>query len=124
MMAFGVNLAKGVLTILPSLAMVSPPLLICRPPLTKFVQSCFTRVPSNVSTRASSRKNDRDMMLLIVELSLSVSKAADIAAAGPDVNAMMAICGTNATANMKVVTPIEVVSTFASLDVKGRHRSR
>jgi len=64
------------------------------------------------------------MMLLIVELSLSVSKAADIAAAGPDVNAIMAICGTNATANMKVVTPIEVVSTFASLDVNGRHRSR
>lgn len=124
MIALGVNLAKGFLANLPSRAIVSPPVLICRPSLTRFVQSCFRSVPSNVSTSASSMKNVRDSKLTIVELSLSVSRAADIAAAGPEVNAMMAICGTYAIANISVVTPIEVVSTAASLDVKGRHRSR
>lgn len=59
----------------------------------------------------------------MTELSLSVKSAAETAAMGPDVNAMMAACGRYATANIKVVTPIEVVRTDPSFEYSGLHRS-
>lgn len=124
MIALGVNLANGFLINFPSFAIESDPPFICLPSDTKFVQSFESRVPSKVSTRASSRKKVRDNRLTSVELSLRVSNAADTAATGPEVNAITAICGRYANANMKVVTPIDVVKRPASFEVRGRHRSR
>ncbi len=93
MRALGVHFAKGFLTNFPSRAILSPPALTCLPSSTKLVQSFDSSVPSNVSTSASSIKNVLNIKFVIVELSLSVSSADDIAATGPDVNAMTAAWG-------------------------------
>ncbi len=90
MMAEGVNLAKGRVMSLPNLAIGSLPALTCLPSDTRSVHSHETSVPSNVSTRASCMRKVLEMRLMMVELSLRVSKAADIAARGPLVKAIMA----------------------------------
>lgn len=124
MIALGLNFANGVLSNFPSFAIESFPPLICLPSDTKLVHSFERRVPSKVSTRASSRKKVRDRRLTSVELSLNVRNAADTAATGPEVNAMIAICGRYANVNISVVTPMEVVRSPAIFEVRGRHRSR
>ena len=73
--------------------MGSPPALICRPSETKLVHSRDSSVPSNVSTSESSRRKVRERMLINVELSLNVRRAAVRAATGPEVKAMTAACG-------------------------------
>ena len=72
---------------------------------------------------ASSMRNVRERRLIKVELSLRVKRAAEIAATGPDVKAMTAACGTYATRNMNVVTPMLRVMVGASLEINGRQRS-
>ena len=54
-----------------------------------------------------------------VEDSERTSSAAEIAASGPDVNAMTAICGMYVKRNMAVVIPRPSVIVGASLDVNG-----
>ena len=54
-----------------------------------------------------------------VDDSERTSSAAEIAASGPDVNAMTAICGIYVKRNMAVVMPRPSVIVGASLDVKG-----
>ena len=54
-----------------------------------------------------------------VDDSERTSSAAEIAARGPDVNAMTAICGIYVKRNMVVVIPRPSVIVGASLDVKG-----
>ena len=54
-----------------------------------------------------------------VDDSERTSSAAEIAARGPDVNAMTAICGIYVKRNMAVVIPRPSVIVGASLDVKG-----
>lgn len=54
-----------------------------------------------------------------VDDSERTSSAAEIAARGPDVNAMTAICGIYVKRNMAVVMPRPSVIVGASLDVKG-----
>lgn len=93
MMALGVNLENGFLISFPSRAMLSPPAWICLPSSTKLAQSSDNSVPSNVSIKASSMKSVRAIRFVIVELSLSVRIAADIAATGPEVTAMIAAWG-------------------------------
>ena len=105
MIAFGVNLLNGFLTNLPSLATESPADVTCLPSETRFVQSRDSRVASKVSIRAYSIRKVLDNILMIVELSLSVSSAAVTAATGPEVKAIIAACGRYAKTNMKVVTP-------------------
>ena len=123
MMAFGVNFANGFFNSFPSRAIGSPPALICLPSETRFVHSFESRVPSKVSIRASSMRNVFEMRLIIVELSLSVRSAAEKAATGPEVKAMMAACGRYATTNMKVVTPKLKVIVGASFETSGRHNA-
>jgi hypothetical protein len=122
MIADGVNLASGLAISFPSRAIGSPPDLTCLPSDTRSVHSRETRVPSKVSTRASWMRNVLEMRLMMVELSLRVSKAAEIAARGPLVKAMIAAWGKYAKTNMKVVTPTLSVNVETSLDVSGRHR--
>ena len=121
MIAFGVNFANGFLNSFPSRAMGSPPAWICLSLDTRFVHSFERRVPSKVSIRASSMRKVRERRLMIVELSLSVRSAAENAAIGPDVNAIIAAWGRYATKNMRVVTPRLKVIVGASLDISGRH---
>lgn len=90
MIAFGVNFANGFFINFPSLAMESCPALICRSLETRFVHSFESSVPSKVSIRASSIRKVRERRLMRVELSLSVRRAAEKAAIGPDVNAITA----------------------------------
>ena len=59
-----------------------------------------------------------------VELSLNTSKAALIAASGPDVKAIIAICGRYVKTNMKVVIPMPIVNVCGSFEMSGFHRSR
>lgn len=69
-------------------------------------------------------KNDRLMRFVIVELSLRVNKIVEIAAKGPLTSASTAACGRYAKMNMKVVTPMPVVSIGASFATSGFHRLR
>lgn len=92
--AFGVNLAKGFFTNFPSLAIGSaPPLLISLPPETKSIVFFDTRTPSKVSTSASSIRNVFDKTVKMVEDSDRTRMAAVRGARGPEVIAMIAICG-------------------------------
>ena len=60
-----------------------------------------------------------ESMVKSVDDSERTSSAAEIAARGPDVNAMTAICGIYVKRNMAVVIPRPSVIVGASLDVKG-----
>ena len=124
--ARGCILAKGRVNIFPSLAIASRPPdrdLISRPWATRGSWSRATRVPSKVSIRASSTRNDRDKTLVMAELSLSTKMAAEIAASGPLVKAMIAICGTYVKKNIALVTPTPRVIVRPARAIKGRHRS-
>jgi len=123
MIAFGVNLANGFVIILPNLEMGSPPDLICLPSETRFMQSRDNKVPSNVSVKASSMRKFLDSILIMVELSLSVSSAAVTAATGPEVKVMTAACGRYAKTNMKVVTPRLKVRVGVSFETRGFHNA-
>lgn len=101
--------------------MESPPALTCLPSETKFVHSLESNVPSNVSINASSIRNVRERRLMMVELSLSVRRAAENAATGPEVNDIIAACGRYATRNINVVTPKLSVIVGANLDPSGLH---
>ena len=63
-------------------------------------------------------------MLIRVELSLSVSRAAEKAASGPEVKAMTAACGRYATVNMSTVTPMLSVRVDGSRLRSGFHSAR
>ena len=123
MIAFGVNLLNGFFINLPNLVMESPADVICLPSETRFVQSCDSRVASKVSIRAYSMKKVLDNILMIVELSLSVSSAAVTAATGPEVKVIIAACGRYAKTNMKVVTPRLRVRVGVNFEARGFHNS-
>jgi hypothetical protein len=123
MIAFGVNLLNGFLTNLPSLATESPADVTCLPSETRFVQSRDSRVASKVSIRAYSIRKVLDNILMIVELSLSVSSAAVTAATGPEVKVIIAACGRYAKTNMKVVTPKLRVRVGVNFEARGFHNS-
>ena len=77
-------MAKGFLISLPSLAIESPvPDLIWRPELRRSVVFFDSRVPSKVSTRASSTRNVLDRTVNRVDDSERVRSAAETAASGP-----------------------------------------
>lgn len=114
-------MASGDLTSLPSFAIGSPPALSCRPSDTRSVVFLDNSTPSKVSTRASSIKKFLLRIVNRVELSLSTSKAAVIAASGPLVKAMTAAWGRYVKTNMKVVIPRPKVIVGASLLVRGLH---
>ena len=91
--AVGVNFINGCLTSFPSFAMGLLPALICLPLETRSVVFFETKTPSKVSVRAPSIKKVLLRMVKIVELSLRTRSAALIAARGPLVKAMTAVCG-------------------------------
>lgn len=78
-----------------------------------------TSVPSKVSVSESRRRNVRERKVTIVELSLRTSRAADIGARGPLVNASSATCGTYVKKNIVDVTAIPRVIVEPSLERKG-----
>ena len=123
-MALGLNLAKGSVMKLHNLAAGSFLKLGSWPSETRFVQPRANKVPSNVSTKASSMRKFLDNRLTIEELSLIVSSAALIAASGPETKAMAAACGRYAKVNMKVVTPTLMVRVCVSFETRGFHNSR
>jgi hypothetical protein len=73
--------------------------------------------------RASSTRKERDSTFVMAELSLRTRIAAEIAASGPLVKAMMAICGMYVKKNITLVTPTPSVRVCAARDIKGRQRS-
>lgn len=91
--AFGVNFEKGLLRILPNFEIGSLPDFNCLPSLTITVEFLATSVPSKVSRRASCKRKLREMMLMIVELSLSIRKAVVKTAKGPLIRTRIANCG-------------------------------
>ena len=106
MIALGVDLANGFFTSFPRRAILSPPVLICRPSLTRLVHSLLKRVPSNVSVSASSMKNVLDKRFTSVELSLRVSKAAEMAAKASDVASKSEYDGSDADASWRDKTRV------------------
>ena len=72
---------------------MSLPPLICLPSETRSVVFVETRTPSKVSTSASSMRKVLERIVKRVEDSDRTSRAAEMAARGPDVNAMTAIWG-------------------------------
>lgn len=93
MRALGLYFSKGLFKILPRRSMGSLPDFSCRPPLTTPVAFLETRVPSNVSSRASWSRKLRDMIDTRVELSFRTSRTVVKTARGPFTKTRMANCG-------------------------------
>lgn len=81
--ALGLKRSNGLLTILPSLAIGSLPDLSSLPSVTRLVAFLETNVPSKVSSRASWRIQDREIMETTVELSLRTRSTVEKTAIGP-----------------------------------------
>ncbi len=93
-MAFGVNFEKGFFIILPSLDIGSLPDFSCLPSLTMPVAFWETRVPSNVSSKASCNKKLREIKFTMAELSFRISRTVVNTASGPFTKTRIASWGT------------------------------
>lgn len=122
--AVGLNLVKGLLSVLPSRAMGSLPDLTSRPSRTMLVALREISVPSNVSSIASCKIQLLESRLMIVELSFKTRMTVDTTAKGPLVKTSTANCGRYVKANMPPMTPADTVMSWPSLDVKGFHSDR
>lgn len=75
-----------------------------------------------MSIRASSTIRDRERNVVMVELSVNTSRAADMAANGPLVKAIRAIWGMYVKRNMKDVTLRPRVMVRPRREMKGPQR--